>query len=308
VTDLEQLTSDYRHLREDVGAYRLPRDVVRLEGPGAAEYLQGQLSQDLGALAPGGSVDTLVLAPDGKIDALARVVRLDEEVFHIDTDGGFGPALLARLARFKLRSRFELTLTDWTCVALRGRRADSASLDAPVVASVDWNGWRGFDLLGPADAIVVAPTVPWCSGAAWEAARIESGVPVMGREITDGVIPAEAGVVDRTVSFTKGCFTGQELVARIDSRKAAAPHRLAGLVLDEQVDAEALQGASLAVEDKERPVGRVTSAAWCPGLRALCALGYVHRSVPDPGRVQVVGRNGDPDRVWWASVRPLPLL
>jgi len=307
VTELGQLTSDYRHLRE-VGAYRLPRDVVRLEGPGAADYLQGQVSQDLRSLAPGGSVDTLVLAPDGKIDALARVVRLDEEVFHLDTDGGHGQALFDRLARFKLRSRFELTLTDWTCVAVRGPFADPAILEAPVVVPVEWNGWSGFDLLGPADAIVVPPTVPWCSGAAWEAARIESGVPVMGREITEGVIPAEAGVVDRTVSFTKGCFTGQELVARIDSRKAAAPHRLAGLVLDEELDPAVLEGASLVVEDKERPVGRVTSAAWCPGVGALCALGYVHRSVPDPGRVRVVGRDGERDGAPWASVRPLPLL
>jgi folate-binding protein YgfZ len=303
------LEEDYRLLRTEVAAYHLGRDVVRLEGPDAASYLQGQCSQDLDPLAVGATVDTLLLAPDGKINALARVLRLDDEVFHLDVDGGFGGVVFERLARFKLRSRFELSQIDWSCVALRGPRAlTAAGLDAPAVAPFAWNGFEGVDLLGPAASIEVPDDMPWCSDEAWEAARIESGIPAMGRELTDRVIPAETGTVGRAVSFTKGCFTGQELVARIDSRGAAVPHRLAGLVLAGEIDPAELLDAQLVVPEKEKPVGRVTSAAWCPGVGAVCALAYVHRSVDAEADVGVRRAGGGPGEVVAASVRPLPLV
>jgi folate-binding protein YgfZ len=263
----------------------------------------------LAALAIGGSVDTLVLAPDGKFEALARVVRVADEVFHLDVDGGHGDALAERLARFKLRSRFVIERLDWSCVALRGPvLPEPSALRAPVVVPFEWNGLVGVDLLGPTDEIEVPASVPWCAEEAWEAVRIESGIPVMGRELTVGLIPAETGTVERAVSFTKGCFTGQELVARIDSRGASVPHRLQGLVLEVDADPEGVVGAALLVDEKEKAVGRVTSAAWCPGLGAVGALAYVHRSVVVPGRVRVqvpgTGRGDAP----WAMVRPLPLV
>jgi folate-binding protein YgfZ len=304
-----ELDIGYGHLRHDVGAYRLARDVVRLDGPAAAEYLQGQCSQDLSALALGTAIDTLVLAPDGKIDALARVIRIGQEVFHLDIDGGFGEALLARLARFKLRSKFTLELLDWDCVALRGPSVpDLTGLVAASIAPVEWNGWSGLDLLGPPGSVEVPESVPWCEASAWEAARIESGVPVMGRELTDGVIPAETGTVERAVSFTKGCFTGQELVARIDSRGAAVPHRLSGLVLEVDTDPERLLGVPLLGQDKDKALGRVTSAAWCPGLGAVGALAYVHRSMAVPGRIQIQVPGTDRASAPWAAARPLPLV
>jgi len=309
VTRPDTLVADYRHLRDDVGAYRLGRDFVRLDGPEAASYLQGQCSQDLSGLEVGASADTLLLAPDGKITALVRVLRLDDEVFCLDVDGGHGDAVLQRLARFKLRSRFDLDRLDWSCVALRGPALpERGALRAPAVVPFDWNGWRGVDLLGPADSIEVPDSVHWCGEPAWEAARIESGIPVMGRELTEGVIPAEAGVVERTVSFTKGCFTGQELVARIDSRGASVPHHLEGLVLAESPHPGVLVGAELMVEDKDKPVGRVTSAAWCPGVGSVCALAYIHRSVAVPGQVQVLPAGADRASALSASVRALPFL
>jgi tRNA-modifying protein YgfZ len=299
------IEEEYRALRHGVGAYRLPRDVLRVAGPDAADYLQGQCSQDLAPLEVGDCTDTLVLAPDGKLEALARVVRVDDDVFHLDIDGGHGAALMARLARFKLRSKLDMALIDWVCVALRGAgvRGPETAV-APVVARVDWHGWAGVDLLGPAESIDVGAPALWCSEPAWEAARIESGVPVMGRELTPGIIPAETGTVERAVSFTKGCFTGQELVARIDSRGAAVPHRLVGVVL-ERGSGPLEQGAELFVEGRERAAGEVTSGAWCPGLEGWAGLAYVHRSVEIPGPVAVAspGVEARP-----AEVRPLPLV
>ncbi len=307
----EAVEADYRQLREHVGAFRLGRDVVRVAGPDAPAYLQGQCSQDLDRLEPGRAADTLLLAPDGKLEVLARVVRLEPEVFHFDVDAGYGERLAERLRRFKLRSKLEIEALDWECVALRGPATPGPdALRADLVAGFEWDGWTGVDLLGPRGSVEVPESVPWCASPAYEAARIESGVPVMGRELLGGEIPAETGTVSRAVSFTKGCFTGQELVARIDSRGGSAPRRLVGIVLDHDTDtdADALVGAELFVAGGGKAAGRVTSAAWCPGIDALGALGYAHRSVEVPGRVRVVAPGADPSASPAAEVRSLPLV
>jgi folate-binding protein YgfZ len=303
------LERDYRQLREAVGAYRLPRDVVAVHGPDAASYLQGQCSQDLDGLEVGSALETLLLAPDGKVELLARVARSGEEVFHLDTDAGFAGRLIDRLARFKLRSKLEIEPTDWTCIALRGpAAAGQPGLSAAVLAAVDVHSWLGIDLLGPEETLSVPASVPWCGAAAWEAARIESGLPVMGRELIGGEIPAETGTVERAVSFTKGCFTGQELVARIDSRGGSAPRRLCGLVLEGPADPDSVVGAELHVPGKDRPVGRVTSAAECPGLGAVGALAYLHRSVQADARVELTGTGATGGQARRAVVRPLPMV
>ncbi|MGH9075819.1 MAG: hypothetical protein ACRDZQ_17135, partial [Acidimicrobiales bacterium] len=104
------LAADYQALRHGLGAVWLERDVVRVTGPDAAGYLQGQLSQDLAALAVGGSAPSLLLSPQGKVDAWLRVSRVAEDGFLLDTDAGWGEAVVARLGRFRLRSKVELSL------------------------------------------------------------------------------------------------------------------------------------------------------------------------------------------------------
>ena len=100
----------------------------------------------------------------------------------------------------------------------------------------EWNGWTGVDLLGPGrrrarpGRAALPAGVVRCGADAVEACRIVSGIPAMGTELTAKTIAAEAGLVERTVSFTKGCYTGQELVARIDARGSNVPRRLVGLV------------------------------------------------------------------------------
>ena len=306
------LEAQYRALRTGRGAYRLPRDVLSVAGVDAAAYLQGQCSQDLAVLEIGQAADSLLLAPEGKVVALIRVLRRAEHSYVVDVDGGFGDAVLARLRRFLLRSKVEIEALEWECIALRGDLAGGVAgvdHDGDIGGGgvfglpVDWNGWRGVDLLGPKGAITIPGDAQWCEDDAWEACRIESGVPVMGRELDEGTIPAESGLVERTVSFTKGCYTGQELVARIDSRGSRVAHRLCGLVLDTAVEPASVIGADLALAGAERPVGRVTSAAHCPGLGATGALAYVHRSVEVPAAVTVAVDGGI-----GAQVRVLPLI
>ena len=301
-------------LRHGAGAFRPGREVLAVRGPDAETYLQGQLSQDIAALAVGASTDSLLLEPDGKLSALVRVTRTDGQGFVLDVDRGYGDAVVARLRRFLLRSKVELELLpDWRDLSLRGNGVAEAAAGLLTVLAergvlalpFEWNGWTGVDLLGPQDVILgpgdtaLPDGITACGADAVEACRIVSGIPAMGTELTSKTIAAEAGLVERTVSFTKGCYTGQELVARLDSRGSNVARRLVGLVgpLSDQTPLTrgmTLHGGDTPAGDgaaEDKVVGTITSAAWSSELGAWVALGYLHRSVEAPGPVRV--RSGD---------------
>lgn len=297
------VTADYVALRREVGATEVPRDVVRVAGPDTMGYLQGQLSQDIVPLAVGGSAWSLLLQPQGKLDAWVRVSRLADDAVVLDIDGGWGEAVVARLNRFKLRTKCEIELVEgWRCVALRGPGTPAVAVDnsgAVVVADAGWPHLPGVDLLGP-DVALPAGVRP-CGRDAYESVRIECGVPAMGSELDTSTIPAEAGIVERSVSFTKGCYTGQELVARIDSRGSNVPRHLRGVVIGTNVLPPA--GAALHLADGAE-VGRLTSVGESLDLRAPVALAYVKRAVTPPAEVIVRWEGTQVP----AEVRSLPLL
>jgi folate-binding protein YgfZ len=302
-------------LRRGAGARRISRDVLSVRGPEAETYLQGQLSQDVVALVPGMSADSLLLEPDGKLCALLRVTRVGDDEYVLDVDGGYGEAVAARLRRFLMRSKVEMEHQDWRCLSLRGARSDevAASLaragsgPACLALPFEWNGWRGVDLLGPADVVPdprrgdLPEGAEACGPDSFEACRIASGVPAMGTELTGKTIAAEAGLVERTVNFTKGCYTGQELVARLDARGSKVARRLVGVVAPAgPPSAEPLSpGMTLHAGDApsgggaadDKVVGTVTSSAWSSELGAWAALAYLHRNVVAPGVVRL--RTGD---------------
>ena len=161
-----------------------------------------------------------------------------------------------------------------------------------------WPGVAGVDLLG--DAVDRPGGLDELPGAALEALRIECGVPAMGAELTDATIPAEAGqwLIDASVSFTKGCYTGQELVARIDSRGGNVPRPVRGLLVDGD---PAPVGSSVTLDGKE--VGHVTSSARSPALGAI-ALAPISRAVEVGTRVEI---HVDGGAVASATVADLPL-
>ncbi len=297
--------TDYLALRREAGVVDLPRDVVRARGPDAEAFLQGQLSQDVAALTAGASAWTFVLAPHGKVDGFARVTRTADDTFVLDTDAGAGEALIARLERFKLRTRCDLEPLDWRCLAVRGPAAAAvrARLTPPPPdqgfdAPADWPGLPGFDRLGADPA---APEgLRRCGLDAYEAVRIEAGVPLVGAELTEDTIPAEAGIVERAVSFTKGCFTGQELVARIDARGGNVPRHLRGVLVARNVRPPV--GATLVVDGKD--VGALTSVAESLDRRAPVALAYVRRAVEPPAEATVVWDGGEAP----ARIEALPLV
>lgn len=271
-------------------AVTVARGVIRASGPDTEAFLQGQLSQDVVALAPGESRWSLLLQPQGKVDAWLRVTRIDAETYLLDLDDAALDATMARLSRFKLRTKCDLEPATWQTVAIRGAGSHAAEVPADsgaeVVVPAEWPGVEGIDLLGPQPVVSgIAEATP----ADLEALRILAGVPAMGAELTEDTIPAEAGVVERSVSFTKGCYTGQELVARIDSRGGNVPRNLRGIVALGPVDV----GAEIMVDDAV--VGTITSAVEGVGL------GYVKRSVAEyPAAASVAGVD--------AVIHELPLI
>ncbi len=296
------LAASYRALREGAVACAVECDVVRASGPDALSYLQTQCSQDLATLAVGESVESLLLAPQGRVEAYVRVARVEEQVALVVVAAGYGDAVRERLSRFRLRVKVDLEVARWPMLALRGPKSlelsgeeVGACVTGGAALAVRWPGLAGLDLVAP--DVRRPAEVPLGDGRALEAARIEAGQPVMGREITERTIPEEAGVVRRAVSFAKGCYPGQELVARIDARGRNVPRRLRGLLvagdehsLSAPVQAQAPDahpGEALLLDGRQ--VGEVTSAAWSPGLGATVALAYVRREVTPPVAVLLGG-------------------
>ncbi len=255
----------------DAGAHavRTERDVIRATGPDTGSFLQGQLSQDVQSLAVGDSAYSFLLQPQGKVSAWLRVARLAEESFLLDLDANFGEAALERLGRFKLRTKCDLALHRWEMVSVRAPAgAESiveAGYSAEAVLAARWPGVEGVDLIGP--EVSWPANLPEATLEDLETLRIDAGIPAMGAELTEATIPNETGVVAQSVSFTKGCFTGQELVARIDSRGANVARHLRRLVVGGAVQV----GDAVAVNGAE--VGTISSVS------GGVALAYIRRSV-----------------------------
>ena len=147
-------TADYTALRREVGAVWLARDFVKVHGPDTFSWLHGQLSQDVSGLAVGAAVESFLLQPQGKVDAMVRVTRIGEDEAVVDVDGGFGAAVADRLNRFKLRVDAQVEALDWRCLALRGPRAHDLEPITGLVVDADWPGLPGVDVIG------VEPGVP----------------------------------------------------------------------------------------------------------------------------------------------------
>jgi folate-binding protein YgfZ len=213
------------------------REYVGVRGPDAEDFLQRMLSNDV-AQAP---CDALLLTPKGRIIAPLRVVRRGDDDFLLLTEPGLGETVRGTLLRARFAAKCEIEPEQHTSVLVWD--GDFARADEQVDTEIE--------ATAAADEL--------------ERARIEAGVPAWGKEIDETILPAEAGL-DRThISFTKGCYPGQEPVARLHYRG----HANRGLrVL--RMDAPA--GAELHYRGKA--VGRVTSAV--PGL----ALAYVRVEVP----------------------------
>ncbi len=228
----------------------LVRDVIVADGPDTVKFLHSQLSQDLVSMIVGEIRWSFLLQPTGKLVALVRVVRVAEETVILDTDAGHGPAVIDALSRFKIRTKCDLTL--------RSEVPFAASWASRLPELVEGGG-VGTEAVSDVVAAI-------------------RGFPRWGSELTDATIPNATGLVDRAASFTKGCYTGQELVERIDSRGGNVPRRLVGIALE--ASREEL-GDDTTLELDGSAVGELTSLHSDPRTSGTVALAYVSRTVDD---------------------------
>ena len=225
------------------------RAFVRVAGPDASDYLQRMVSNDVAALAPGESCNALLLTAKARVIAPLRVLRRAEDDFLLSTEPELGD-----LVRIQL---------------VRARFAAKADIEPE-----EHEAWLALD---GEEALDERPPAGEVEEETYERLRIEAGIPRWGREIDDQVLPAEAGLTETHVSFTKGCYPGQEPIARQHYR-GKLNRRLR--ILD--VDGDASAADEIAYEGK--PVGRITSAA------TRVALGYVRTEVPDDAVLSVGGK------------------
>jgi folate-binding protein YgfZ len=262
---------------------RPPRDVVVASGPDALSYLQSLVSADLEGLADGDSVHSLLLTPQGKLDGEFFLVRRGDDAWLV-CEGGFGERLVESLSRFKIRVKVELSVdSSLSVVALRGPGSvdAAASVEGVAVIPVGWGGEEAVDVVGDSQALDQAMPPTSMSDDEYETARIAAGVPRMGADLDEKTIPQEAMLDVDAVSFTKGCFLGQELVCRIDTRGHVNKH------LRRLHATEAVPGPGAEIVAGDKTVGTVTSTAgeW--------ALGYVRREVEPPAEVAVRGNGAE---------------
>jgi folate-binding protein YgfZ len=119
-----------------------------------------------------------------------------------------------------------------------------------------------------------------------DAIRIEAGVPLFHRDMDEETIPLEAGIERRAISFTKGCYVGQEVIIRVMHRgHGRVARKLVGLSLA----GDRVPGSGTTIQSGDREIGRVTSATWSPALKRPIALGYVHRDFVEPGTEVLAG-------------------
>ena len=265
-------------------------DAVLVSGPDAQSFLQGQASQDLESLAIGESTEALLLSPQGRIDAFVRIFAHSDDQFLVIADAGQGDVVYERLRRFKIRVKVTLEAQSYQQVVCLGptskemakevlrRAAPEASPSA--IFSLGWSNLEGYGVV--AQAFELSDSVDLADNIGIETLRIEAGMPVMGQDLDATTIAEEAGLVERTVSFTKGCYTGQELVARLDARGSNVARRLRLIEIPAPL--------KVAVGDElmggEKVVGRLTSVSRGESGGNV-GLGYVARSVSVPGAVEL---------------------
>jgi tRNA-modifying protein YgfZ len=299
VTTLTSQLDALAAAREGVVAVDRPDlATVALRGGDVLRYLHAVCTQDTAGLRPGDAAEALLLSPKGRIEFAFRLAVLDDRVL-LDTDAEAAPALAERLARFVFR--YDVTVAEPTpgASSLLGPGADAAlaaaGLSAPAAGRVAWSGAGlvahrtavGIDLVGP-DARAAAGALERAGVAAgpaelWELLRVERGLPRVGRELTDDVLAEEAGLLGSHVHLDKGCYPGQETVARVHNL-GHVQRRLAGLRFGPGGPPAPM--TDLVTEDGRR-AGQLRSVVDHPELGPI-GLAYVRRAV-DPGDAVVAG-------------------
>ena len=292
---------------------RSNRGRIVVSGADRAAYLQGLLTNDVVALKAGQGCYAAYLTAQGRMIADLHVYELGD-VMLLTMAGDVKDGVLAKLDQFIFTEDVQLgDVTDtFAQIAVVGPQAaqaiagvvtglslerlrnlaEHANVRAPwdggaaIVTRITDTGEPGFDLYveraqaGALKTALGAVDVVEADEPVAEALRIESGVPLFRRDMGEDTIPLEAGIESRAISFTKGCYVGQEVVIRVLHRgHGRVARKLVGLLIDGQQ----VPAAGAVIRSGEREIGRVTSSTQSPALKRPIALGYVHRDFVESG-------------------------
>ena len=295
-----EIDAQYRAVREEAGLLRTDRAWIRVTGAEAADFLQGQLTNDIEALSPGGGCYAALLDRKGHIKADMRVLRLAPDSFLIDAEPEAGDAVGRHLSMYKIGRDAEVEAADGeiAMLSLLGPRTAEV-LAAPLGPEhshreirIDGADCRAVATAYGAELVIAATDVDRVEAAliaagaepieaeTAEIARVEAGRPRLGREMNESTMPQEAGINDRAVSFTKGCYIGQETVARLHYK--GKPNRHLRLLASER----RLQAGDV-VRAGEREVGTIGTAVLSPA-RGPLALAILRREAVPGAAVEVL--------------------
>ncbi len=295
-----ELDGQYRALREEAGYVVRSRAMLLVKGPDAAEYLQGQLTNDIEAVEPQGGCYAALLDRKGHLESDLRVLRLESGEIWLDLEPGPAEAVLKHLRTYSIGREVEIEDVRelWSIVSLIGPQAAvlSGFEGLGPEHAQRFRQWDGTDILAVAtdlgvdlvvrsedsaalEELLRAAGAVRVSEEAAEIVRVESGRPRFGLDMGAESMPAEAGIVERAVDFEKGCYIGQEPVARLHYR--GKPNRtLRGL----RLSGPAAHGDSIRLGDRE--VGTIGTACLSPALGAI-ALAIVRREAAEGERLAV---------------------
>ncbi len=253
------------------------RDFIGVSGPDAEDFLQRMLSNDVGALEPGTGCDALLLTAKARVIAPVRVIRRATDDYLLLTEAGLGATLRTHLLRARFAAKVEIEPEAHTAHVLLGE--DARPPEGALAVPISDYGVPAYELVDevPDGARLTDETL--------ERLRIAARTPAWGRELDERVLPAEAGLVDRAVSLTKGCYPGQEPIARLHYRgHANRTLRVLG------IEGDGMPAYDAEIRLGEKVVGRVTSAVSPAHNGSVLALGYVRTEVPEGAPVTVDGR------------------
>ena len=294
-----RIPEEFKALHERAGWIQRG-DTGRLwvRGQDRRSYLHGLLTNDVEGLSAGQACYAALLTPQGRMITDMRVFERGDAVL-MTLPRPLTTPVLERLDQFVFSEdvRFEDATASTVQFGLYGPSADtivrdiSAQLLAAVVPSDDF-GVHGFELVAAVDAtdaIVDAFTAAGATRVSEEtldASRIEAGIPRFLVDMREDTIPLEAGIEDRAISLTKGCYVGQEIIIRVLHRGGGrVARRLVRIALPAGSAVPAAGAGIVSTGDGERSIGSVTSSAQSPSLGRPLALGYVHRDYTEPGTI-----------------------
>ena len=312
--------AEYAAVRSAIGLMDLSdRGLLQVTGPDRLSFLQGMLSNDLRTLKPFTGQYATLLTQQGKVIADVRVLCAMNS-FYLDFFESLKEKILAHLNRYLVADEVEIAdrSTEYATLSIQGSQSEAllrklvgqaelpahslqhamVNVDATATCAVyaSHTGETGFDLIAPiANLSNIAQRVTgtgkqfsaaWVGEEAQNILRIEAGIPRYGVDFTEDNLLLEVGL-DHAVSFTKGCYLGQEVVERIRSR-GHVNKKLVGLTLEGQEPASPRDVIVFA----DKPVGTITSSVHSPALGKPIAVGYVNKDCWNPDTRLTVNHNG----------------